>query len=338
MKLGLSHETYRWLAFPWMRSDAPEFAGEMQAPIYMQSVKPPPPGELPIDWLVDRVLALGLSSLSMDCGWFGDADRAAAFRARMAEHNLTYLAAASVDLTADSDAWGDGTYDASWSGRRVPSFEVSRATTVLTGWTGETQFDVAVRAMELAKAGGASMLSLVHGQPGRSNHYTKDSPIEARIDRMVANLKTLLPVAEAMGLVLATENHMDYRCSEFALVQEGVSSTTLRHVFDFADPMAANEDPLDAVRHVARYTAATHIRDMRAQPITEIATGAFFHTPIGLGSVPIKTMLDILHAEAPDSDALHHYVEVVPLPDYDVEHWLTASLEWLRTECARYWG
>ena len=47
MKLGLSHETYRWVAFPWMRSDDPEFVGEMQAPIYLRGIDPPPPGELP---------------------------------------------------------------------------------------------------------------------------------------------------------------------------------------------------------------------------------------------------------------------------------------------------
>ena len=338
MKLGLSHETYRWVAFPWMRSDTPEFVGEMQAPIYLRSIDPPPPGELPIDWLIDRVVAHGLSSLAMDCGWFEDLPRARDFHARMADHNLTYLAAVSVDLAAAPDAWGSGTYDPSWGSRRMPSFDVSQATAVRTGWSGDTPFDIAVRAMELARAAGARVLSLVHGQPGRPNHYTKDPSINEQIDRIIGNLKTLLPIAEDMGLTLATENHMDYRCSEFARIHEGLGATTLRHVFDFADSMAVNEDPLDGVHHVARYTVATHLRDMRAQPISAIATGVFYHTPIGLGSVPIPAMLDVLQADAPEPDDLHHYVEVVPRPDYDTEHWLTASLEWLQTECSAYWS
>ncbi len=338
MKLGLSHETYRWVAFPWMRSDDPEFVGEMQAPIYLRGIEPPPPGELPIDWMVDRVVAHGLSSLAMDCGWFDDADRARAFRDRMVERNLTYLASASVDLAAPSHEWGSGSYDPSWRSRPIPAFDLSRATAVRTGWTGGAPFDIAVRAMELAQAGGARVLSLVHGQPGRLNHYAKDPSVDEQIDRIIGNLQTLLPIADTMGLTLATENHMDYRCSEFALVHEGLGATSLRHVFDFADSMAVNEDPLDGVRHVARYTVATHLRDMRAQPITQIATGAFFHTPIGLGSVPIQAMLDVLQAEAPDPADLLHYVEVVPRPDYDTEHWLTASLDWLRTECAGYWS
>ncbi|MCY4115197.1 MAG: TIM barrel protein [Chloroflexi bacterium] len=338
MKLGLSHETYRWVAFPWMRSDDPEFVGEMQAPIYLRGIAPPPAGELPIDWMVDRVVAHGLSSLAMECGWFQDTDRAHAFRDRMTERNLTYLASASVDLAAAPDEWGSGTFDPARGSRRMPTFDMSQATAMRTGWTGGAPFDIALRAMELARAAGARVLSLVHGQPGRPNHYTKDPNIDEQIDRMIRNLGTLLPIADEMGLTLATENHMDYRCSEFALVHEGLGSTTLRHVFDFADSMAVNEDPLDGVRHVARHTVGTHLRDMRAQPITRVATGAFYHAPIGLGSVPIQTMLAILQAEAPNPEDLHHYVEVVPRPDYDTEHWLTASLDWLRTECAAYWS
>ena len=288
--------------------------------------------------MIERVAAHGLSSLSMDGGWFEDLTRARAFHARMTDHNLTFQASVSVDLAASSDDWGGGSYDPSWSSRRVPTFDISRATAVRTGWTGDTPFDIAVRAMELAQAAGARVLSLVHGQPGRPNHYTKDPAIDAQIDRIIGNLKTLLPIADDLGLTLATENHMDYRCSEFAHIHEGLGSTTLRHVFDFADSMAVNEDPLDAVRHVARYTVATHLRDMRAQPISPIATGVFYHTPIGLGSVPIPAMLEVLRANAPDPDHLHNYVEVVPRPDYDTEHWLTASLDWLRTECSAYWG
>ena len=215
----------------------------------------------------------------------------------MAGRKLTYLASVSVNLAAPPHEWGNGSYDPSWSSRPTPTFDMSRATAVRSGWIGGTPFDIAVRALELAQAAGASVLSLVHGQPGRLNHYAKDPSIDEQIDRIIRNLGTLLPFADDLGVTLATENHMDYRCSEFALVHQGLGATTLRHVFDFADSMAVNEDPLDGLRHVARYTVATHLRDMRAQPITQVATGAFYHTPIGLGSVPIRAMLDILQAE-----------------------------------------
>ena len=42
-------------------------------------------------------------------------------------------------------------------------------------------------------------------------------------------------------------------------------------------------------------------------------------------------------AEAPEPDSLHHCVEVNGLAEYDAEQWLVASLEWLRTTCARFW-
>ncbi|MBM4437029.1 MAG: sugar phosphate isomerase/epimerase, partial [Actinobacteria bacterium] len=190
----------------------------------------------------------------------------------------------------------------------------------------------------LAAAAGAEVVSLVHGQPDRPNHFTKDPPLAQQLDRMVRNLRTLAPIAEGMGLVLATEGHMDYRCAEYAQVLEGVNSPWVRHVFDFADSIAVNEDPLEAVQRVAKYTVASHLKDMRVQPITEIATGAFFHTPIGQGSVPVERMLEILAAQAPNPGGLHHYLEVTPPPEIDVERWLGASVEWLRTHCARFWS
>ncbi len=235
---------------------------------------PPPVGELPIDWMADRVVAHGLSSLAMDCGWFADQARAGEFRARMAEHDLTFLASVSANLAATEDECGDGQYDPEWSGRRVPEFDIARATPVQSGWTGDRQFDIVTRAMKLASSAGARILSIVHGAPGRPNHYTEDPTIDVQIDRMIRNLKTLIPIADSLGLTITTENHMDYRCAELARVLEGVGSPTVRHLFDFDDSIAVNEEPLDAVRHVAEYTVATHLRDMRIQPITEIATGA----------------------------------------------------------------
>jgi sugar phosphate isomerase/epimerase len=192
--------------------------------------------------------------------------------------------------------------------------------------------------MELAACAGAQAFNLVHSEPTRHNHFTKEPPVEEQIERIIHNTRTLLPVAERLGVVLTNESHMDYRVAEYVQVLEAIDSPWLRHTFDFANSIAVVEDSLEAARLVAPYTIATHIKDMHVQPTTTMGEPAFFHAPIGSGQVPVERILEVLQAEAPDPDGLHHYVEVCSLPQYDAEQWVQESLRWLRTHCARFWS
>ena len=185
---------------------------------------------------------------------------------------------------------------------------------------------IAATAIRLAADAGASVLSLVHGQPDRPNRYSPRPILADQLKRIESNARTLLPLAADMGVTLALEPHMDYRCAEFVRVIEAVASPNLRLVLDVASPLAVTEDPLDAARLVAPYVVATHLRDMRVQALTEVATGALFHTPIGEGHVPVDRILDILHDRSAEPDALIHCLKIVTRPEHDVEAWLTASL------------
>ena len=335
MKLGLSAETYRWVAFPWMRADLPEFRFSGRTIPYFTTPEPPDNLDIPIDWMLDRVGENGFSSLSMECGWLGEERRAAKFKSQTEDLGIAYLATVSANVAAEEDEWGAGS--AGSSGQSKPVFDAGVATALRTGWTGGSPFEVVVRAMELASAAGARMLSIVHGAPDRPNRFTKEPPLAQQVERMTQNLHTLMPVAESMGLVLTNEAHMDYGCTELAEVLEAVDSPWLRHTFDFGDPVFVNEDPLEAVGKVAKYTVATHIKDLDISPLTEIALGAVFHTPIGSGRVPVKEILAVLQAEAPDPESLHHCLEVTPRQDHDVGLWVEASLAWLQENCADYW-
>lgn len=334
MKLGLSQATYRWVCYPWLRYDTPEYRLSERRLPYFASTRPPETLDKPIDWLIDRVLAHGLESLYMESGWFGDEAAAAAFKARMAEHGLAYFGSVGVNLAATEEEWGSPRYNARSRAQRRVRY---RMTVQNPGWAGGSEFGIATRAMELAAAAGARVIVVVHGVPTLHNHFTKDPPLAEQIDRIIRNTKTLVPVAESLGLVMAHEAHMDYRVADYVQVLEGVGSPWLRHNFDFANSISVIEDPLDAARMVARYTVMTHIKDMRVQPTTLIGEPVFHHTPIGLGDVPVGRILEVLQAEAPEPDSLHHCVEVNGLAEYDAEQWLVASLEWLRTTCARFW-
>ena len=330
VRLGLSAETYRWLAFPWMRVDRPDFGSTGHYAPYTLSVTPPAPDADVPDWLLNRVLAHGLSALAMDLGLLGSPARARTFKARVDDAGVRLLGSVSVDLVAEQESWGP-----------VPSadanahFDPTRAGSLESGWTGDSEAAIAATTIRLAAEAGASVLSLVHGQPGRANRYSKEPTLAEQLARVESNVRTLLPLAADLGVTLALEPHMDYRCSELVPVVEAVGSPHLRLVLDVASPLAVTEDPLDAARLAAPYVVATHLRDMRVQALTEIATGALFHTPIGEGHVPVNQILDVLRDRAPDPAGLTHCLKIVTRPEHDVEAWLTASVGAVRQYASR---
>ena len=325
MRLGLAADTYRWIAFPWLRADRPAFRAASHYPPYVLSVDPPnPESDLPT-WLLDRVLAHKLTALTLDVGLLDGPDRAKAFGARCADVGVKLLGSASVDLVAETDRWGSPAPTDSDA-----HFDPSTAGILNSGWVGHSEASIAATAIGLAAEAGVSVLSLVHGQPDRPNRYSSRPVLSDQLHRLEANVQTLLPLANDMDVTLALEPHMDYRCAELVAVIEAVGSPRLRLVMDVASPLAVTEDPLDAACLAAPYVIATHLRDMRVQALTEIATGALFHTPIGEGHVPVDAILGILNKRALDPVGLTHCLKIVTRPEHDVEAWLTDSLATVR--------
>jgi sugar phosphate isomerase/epimerase len=98
--------------------------------------------------------------------------------------------------------------------------------------------------------------SRLHG--GR---WLKEPPLDEQLDRLAAALARLAPVAEAGGVILAIENHADYRGYELASVLERVGSSGLGAKLDTGNTYTVIEEPLAAAQALARYTVATHIKD-----------------------------------------------------------------------------
>ena len=332
MRLGLSADTYRWIAFPWMRTDRSEFRASSHYAPYTLSTDPPSVGAFVPDWLLARAVAHELSVLALDVGLLGDATRARAFGQRCRTAGVELIGSVSVDLSAGTDDWDVGAH-----GVDSAHFDPRRAGPLYTGWVGSSQMAIASAAMTLAKAAGVSVLSLVHGHPGRTHRYDPTHPVPVQLACITSNVRSLVPLADALDLMLALEPHMDYRCAELVQVVEAVGSPRLRLVFDFADSLSVNEDPLEAIHQAAPYTVAAHVRDMRVQALTEIATGAFFHTPVGDGHVPVGAMLDVLATASDDSERLPCCLKVVTRPEHDVEAWLRASIASVRENHGTYW-
>jgi len=190
--------------------------------------------------------------------------------------------------------------------------------------------------MPIAVAAGATILCTTHAAPAVHNHFSKNPPIAEQIRIMVRNFGEVARAAAAHGLTIAFENHQDYRASEVAAVIEGVGSPALRANFDTANPVAVVEDPLEAARAVGRYAVMVHLKDFRIQASTIVGEPRILWAPIGRGDLELESVLELLHAEAPDPDNLPLCLEVAPPHDHDPDPWVRGSLEHVRARFGRF--
>lgn len=308
MKLGMSQACYRWLFYSDMRRDGPEY-GRLGLPRpYLQTVVAPASDEAVQDWLIDKCGEFGFASLYQTTRWQGEPDRASSFRARMAAAGLQFIGNVNLNMAASEAEW----------------------------WAGEHE-EVVDRIRHVA-LGGGRLAATTHNQSLRHNHFTRDPGIEEQLRRAVHNVRSLVPACEEHGVVLALENHMDYRLSELVQVVEQVDSQWVRINLDTANPIGVIEDPLEGARKAARYAVNAHLKDMRVQPATGTGEPRVYWAPLGQGDVPIAEILALLQEEAPDPENLPACVEVAPPPDHDPDVWLRSSVDWLHEQCGEYFG
>lgn len=130
----------------------------------------------------------------------------------------------------------------------------------------------------------------------------RDRPHEPQLRRLAKMLKAAAEEAESYDIVLAYENHIDYTSDEIVRLIERVGSENLRVNFDTGNALRMFEDPVEACKKLARYTVATHVKD-----ISPIRYNRFYATrgapkdwffwasvPVGDGIVDIPAIAHIL--------------------------------------------
>ena len=305
MILGMSQACYRWVIYPNMRRDRPDYYRDYP-PHFLQSVIPPEPGADVEDWLIQKSLDLDLEVLYMPPTWGEDRQGADLFRDKMSRADIGFIGGVGLNMAASEEEW----------------------------WGGE--FEQAVKAVQRVAWGGGKLAAAVHSQSTRHNHFTLDPPVQAQIKRAIHNFSSLIPACEEHGVVLAVENHMDYRLAELGQIIEAVDSKWIRINLDTANPIALIEDPLEGALKTARYAVNAHLKDMRIQPATGTGEPRVFWAPLGQGDVPIAEILALLQEEAPNPRELPVCLEVAPPPDHDPDAWMRSSLDWLRSTCGTY--
>jgi sugar phosphate isomerase/epimerase len=282
MKLGLSQACYRWVVDPHLRRDAAGYlTGGERLPYFSSLPLSVDEAEAP-EWLIGRCHDLGLAFLYLTTSPMGDPTRADRIRRYGADRGVALIGGAHANWVATGDAW-------------------------------RPEYERYVAQVPIAAAAGARILCTTHGAPAVHNHFTKRPPVE-QIEIMIANFRRVVPVVADHGLVIAFENHMDYRVGEIARVIEGDGSPALRATFGTANPVGVIEDPVDAARTIARYTVTMHLKDFRIQPATQIGEPRIFWAPLGRGDIELERILAVVQAQAPDPANLPLCLEVAPPP------------------------
>jgi sugar phosphate isomerase/epimerase len=172
------------------------------------------------------------------------------------------------------------------------------------------------------------------------NRFRKDPPLREQLDRMIAALPPVVEAAQRAGIVLAFENHLDYRAGEIVEMIEAIDSPYLRFLFDTGNPFSVCEDPVEAAELAAPYTVLVHLKDVVVLPWTPMSPGYFaamYACPLGEGNVDLERIVDLLAERTPDADRLALSIEVTPMPPAtDEDLWVEKGVEWMRTTLAHH--
>lgn len=170
----------------------------------------------------------------------------------------------------------------------------------------EKQYNSLRRQFEFCKRLGVQILRIFASHlPGQY--------IEERIrERIIQNMRRIMPEAKASGLILAMENHYGVTASadDMLRIIEGVAHSFLKVTFDAANFVSMNEDPIEACKKLLPYIGHVHLKGIRrtsADPDYENAylTGRDMHRgyefcSVGEGMVDDEAILELLSRNSYD--------------------------------------
>jgi sugar phosphate isomerase/epimerase len=178
--------------------------------------------------------------------------------------------------------------------------------------TNREAFTDMIAQIKFAALIGASVMRITPGPGSADFRYAPRGP---RLDILVGWLKEAVSAAEHLNVKLALENHGDYTADEMLWLIEAVASPYLGVTFDTGNFLRLLDDPVRAAEKLAKYTLATHIKDLKVRQGVSPAEWFFFSsTPLGDGLVDIAAIARILKTAGYDGTLA---VEIDHLhPDY----------------------
>jgi sugar phosphate isomerase/epimerase len=310
MRLGLTSSTYQYLFGGWLfpdRSDLSFNAYGQPYPYFSQTPIHLDPA-LQLEWLIERCAQLELPVCHAMIGRWDDPGYLAKIKGTLNKNKIELMPA----LAADAVSTGD---------------KAKRA------------IEDAVIALRHYRDFGDVRISKYCTYPMIHTRFTTNPPLDEQLALIVENTRPIVKVAEECGIVLAFENHLDYRAREIVQVIKAIDSTNLRFLFDTGNTLTVCEDPVDAAYDAAPYTVLVHLKDLRVLPWCpgREFISVMYAAPLGRGCVNNSKVLEIMREQAPDPQNLCLSLELMPMPpNEDEDRWVEASIAYAKEAFAEY--
>jgi len=124
----------------------------------------------------------------------------------------------------------------------------------------------------------------------------RNEPRGPQIKALVAQFKEAMKVADEYGgIKIANENHIDYTADEMVQMIEEVGHPNFGINFDTGNFLRLLDDPIEGMEKLAKYTFATHIKDLAYNPLAKPNDWYFFSgVPVGRGVIDNYKLAELL--------------------------------------------
>jgi sugar phosphate isomerase/epimerase len=156
-------------------------------------------------------------------------------------------------------------------------------------------------ANELATARqcGAAVVRMVLLGGRRYEVFDKAEDYTAFAERAERSVAMAEPIARSQKMVLAVENHKDFRTDELVALLKKFSSDWLGVCLDTGNNLALLEDPASTVEALAPLTRTVHLKDIGVE---ESADGfRMAEVPLGQGCFDLKGMIATVRKASPQA-------------------------------------
>ena len=176
-----------------------------------------------------------------------------------------------------------------------------------------------------ARDAGAKVLRTVLIGSRRYEQFADTRDFDRAAERGWQALRLAEPVIAKHDMLLAIENHKDYRTGELLDLLKRLDSRYVGACVDTGNSIALLEEPLEVVRQLAPRAFTVHLKDMA---VAEYEEGFLLaEVPLGEGFLDLPKMVRLLRAARPD---IHFNLEMItrdPLrvPCLTDKYWATVA-------------
>jgi sugar phosphate isomerase/epimerase len=177
--------------------------------------------------------------------------------------------------------------------------------------------------LSTARSCGATVVRTVLLGGRRYEVFEKEQEYADFAKRAEEVLRTIEPLAAAQKVVLAVENHKDFRAEEQVALLKKFGSDWLGACLDTGNNLALLDDPLGVVEALGPFTRTVHPKDIGAE---ESADGfRMAEVPLGQGFLDLKAMIAVVQKANPRARFLLEMITRDPLviPCLEEKYWAT---------------